>query len=95
MTYEKYDYGPLRRYEVIWMSGQVEYIDAHQVITPQADSFSALLGSVGTATRQTPAWMMHGEVDGHWQLLQWAPAEDIRSVRNVTHTRDRAEAPDA
>jgi hypothetical protein len=89
-----YEYGPLDTYEVIWNSGQIEYIQAHQVIMPPIESpFSmgaGVFGSAGAETKQRGGWTFHGQIDGRWRLLLSAPAEDIKSVRNVTHTTDRA-----
>ncbi|MBF6358111.1 hypothetical protein IU449_26810 [Nocardia higoensis] len=85
-----YDYGPLDTYEIIWASGHIEHIDAHQVLLPPADMLGAFLPGA-TATRTRNGWTFHGEVEGRWKLLLFAPAEDIVSVRNLTHTRDRAE----
>ncbi|MEU2106428.1 hypothetical protein [Nocardia sp. NPDC019255] len=83
----KYDHGPLDTYEIVWESGHVEYIQAHQVITPPRDPMSAWLpGETWTKTRG--GWTFHGEVDGRWRLLLAVRADEIRSVRNVTHTRD-------
>lgn len=84
-----YDHGPLDTYEVIWNTGHVEYIKAHQVLLPPDDLFSAMIPGA-TKTKGRDGWMFHGEVDGRWKLLLFAPAEDIRSVRNVTHTHDTA-----
>lgn len=84
-TTGKHEYGPLDTYEVIWSSGHLEYIQAHQVLMPP------LPGLFGEPDRD-PRWTFHGEVDGRWRLLLTAPADDVRSVRNVTHTRDAAEA---
>lgn len=84
-----YDHGPLDTYEIIWASGHVEYIQAHQVLMPPNDLFSAFIPGA-TATKKRDGWTFHGEVDGRWKLLLFAPAEDIKSVRNITHTRDTA-----
>lgn len=81
MSLHKYDHGPLDTYEVIWASGHVERVKAHQVIAPQSPLF-------GSGSPRDHRWMIHGEVDGRWRLLLMAADEDIRSIRNVTHTRD-------
>lgn len=60
------DRGPLDTYRVTWDCGDVEYVQAHQVIHREG------------------WWMIHAEIDGRWKLLLSAPAEDVRSVRNVT-----------
>lgn len=78
-----YEYGPLDTYEIVWSSGHVEIIEAHQCLMPKSDFFM-LAGE----KREEPRWTFHGEVEGRWRLLLTAPADDIRSVRNVSHTRD-------
>lgn len=87
-----YDHGPIDTYEIIWNSGHIEYVQAHQVLMPQDDAitdmFSGLFGSTRANVKPRSTWTFHGEIDGHWRLVLHAPAEDIRSVRNVTHTRD-------
>ncbi len=91
-----YDHGPIDTYEIIWASGHVEYIQAHQVLMPPEDLpfhlGGGLFGRTATEVKAPRrAWTFHGEIDGRWRLVLHAPAEDIRSVRNVTHTQDRAE----
>jgi hypothetical protein len=73
-----YDYGPLQTYEVIWQSGHVERIQAHQVIWP--GNAAMLFGR----TAEVPRIVMHAQIDGHWTLMLSAPEEDIRTIRNVT-----------
>lgn len=84
---EKYDHGPLETYEIVWASGHVEHIQAHQVLMPSPD-FSGIFGGV-VAVQREKRWTFHGEIDGRWRLLLTAPEADIKSVRNVTHTVDR------
>jgi len=86
-----YDYGPLDTYEIVWTSGHVERIQAHQVLLPPDDSSPFKLGKGvygSTVTKPSRGWAFHGEIDGRWRLLLSARAEDIVSVRNVTHTTD-------
>ncbi|WP_063023659.1 hypothetical protein [Nocardia niwae] len=88
-----YDHGPLDTYEIVWTWGHVERIQAHQVLLPPDDSFpfklgEGVCGSTETVTKPRRGWAFHGEIDGRWRLLLSARAEDIRSVRNVTHTTD-------
>lgn len=89
-----YEHGPLDTYEVIWNSGQIEYIQAHQVIMPPLESpfsmGSGVFGSAGATTKPRGGWTFHGEIEGRWKLLLAADPADIKSVRNVTHTSDRA-----
>lgn len=81
-----YDYGPLDTFEIAWTSGHVERIKAHQVRPPMPDALGSIFGA--TRTKRRDGWTFHGEIDGRWKLLLFAPAEDIVSVRNVTHTHD-------
>lgn len=73
-----YDHGPLDTYEVIWKSGHVERVQAHQVLWPPIVN---LFGE-GNANREHV--MIHGEIDGRWKLILAAPVEDVVSVRRVT-----------
>lgn len=82
-----YEYGPLDTYEIHWASGHVETIQAHQCILPQNALLGGLFGSADDE-KIAPHWTFHGEVDGRWRLLLTAPADDIRTVRNVSHTND-------
>ena len=77
--------GPLNTYEVIYNSGHVEQVQAHQVIMPF--DMPSLFGSPSTTKDQR--WTFHGEIDGRWTLLLSVPESDVRSVRNVTHTVDQ------
>lgn len=83
---EKYDHGPLQTYEVIYTSGHIEQIQAHQVIMPPSD----LGGFFGydVQTKQEGRWTFHGEFDGRWMLVLSVPESDVKSVRNVTRTAD-------
>ncbi|MET8648541.1 hypothetical protein [Nocardia aurea] len=89
-----YDHGPIDTFEIVWRSGHIEQIQAHQVLMPPDDHLPFPLGGglytqTETQTRPRRGWAFHGEVDGHWRLILSADAEDIRTVRNVTHTNDR------
>jgi hypothetical protein len=79
MALEKFDHGPLIAYEVCWNNGHVETIMAHQVILPS----SSIFGGRSWSDDQV---MLHGEIDGRWQLLLCVNASEIKSVRNVTRT---------
>jgi hypothetical protein len=74
----EHDYGPVQTYEVVWQSGHMERIQAHQVIWP-----GNALSLFGVATKP-PRVVMHAVLDGRWTLMLSAPEEDIRSIRNVT-----------
>lgn len=84
----RFEYGPLDTYEIVWTSGHVEYIQAHQVILPPDESAVDVFFRRPVAPIRRDGWMFHGQIDGRWKLLLYAPAGDIKSVRNVTHTRD-------
>lgn len=72
------DRGPLETYEVVWMSGHVERIRAHQALVP-----SPSVDLLGGRTRRD-RYTFHAELAGHWRLVLDADAADIRSVRLVT-----------
>lgn len=86
----RYDYGPLDIYEIIWTSGHVEHIEAHQVAPPPSKLLEMIAGR-DIRTQHHDGWMFHSMIDGRWKLLLFAHAEDIKSVRNVTHTHDAAD----
>ena len=74
MNYER---GPLTTYEIIWRSGHIERLDAHQVLWPQSPGmFGEQIGN--------PRVLVHGEIDGQWKLLLVADEADILSIRAVT-----------
>jgi hypothetical protein len=80
-----YGRGPLQSYEITWMSGHVETIQAHQVDLPQRSAFLAhdALG-VTAATDDRSRVEVHAEIDGRWLLVLFAPEKDIRTIRLVT-----------
>ena len=78
--------GPLTTYEVIWRSGHVERIAAHQVLWP-----SVVDSMFGPRRATTPRVLMHGEIDGQWKLLLAADEADILSVRAVPAEVDATE----
>lgn len=82
---ETFDYGPVQRYEVVWMSGHIETVLAHQVMFPQQGAFisGGMLGVIAEAPGRSRV-QMHAEIDGHWRLTLSALEEDIRSIRLVT-----------
>jgi hypothetical protein len=49
-----FDHGPIDTYEVIWNSGHVEYVQAHQVLMPQDGMVAGLFSKPRTA------WTFHG-----------------------------------
>jgi len=83
---EHFDYGPVQRYEVVWMSGHVETVLAHQITWPQNGSFilAGMFGSTPEAGGKASRVQFHAEVNGRWLLTLSALEEDIRSIRLVT-----------
>lgn len=79
-----YDHGPLRPYRVIWKSGYVEEILAHQVLVPSV--IPSLFGDPQTARRL----LIHGEINGHWQLILDADYDEVSSVRLLAGSEDLA-----
>jgi hypothetical protein len=78
-----YERGEPDEFEVVWKSGHVDRLKAHQVTWP-SNTFDLFGGQQGPARV-----LFHGEVDGRWRLLLSALEDDIRSVRNITHVEDR------
>lgn len=74
---DHYDYGPLKTFEVTWMSGHVERIQGHQVSWP--GSGAAIFGAPTGPSRVA----IHAELDGRWTLQLSALEDDIRTIRNV------------
>lgn len=88
---ERYDYGPLRAYEITWRSGHVETVQGHQVLfdshkLESASLLGSLLGGVevDTQTRRDPRFYIHGEFDGRWRLVLSAPEAELHTLRDVT-----------
>lgn len=81
-----FDRGPLQTYEIIWTSGYVEQIQAHQVIWPQQDTpLAGMFGPVAVDQKiREPRILIHGEIDGHWLLVLSAREADIVSIRLLT-----------
>lgn len=78
----KYEYGPLRSYEITWMSGHIETIQAHQVSWPSMAV--NLFRQLASGDDSDPFIRFHGEVDGRWTLVLQAREREIRTVRDVT-----------
>lgn len=81
-----FEYGPLQTYEVIWKSGHVEQVQAHQCMLPPSPMFGDAPSP--RANRIT----FHGEIDGRWMLVLDADYGDISSVRRVDPVRPESAA---
>lgn len=79
-----FNYGPLQRYEITWMSGHVETVPAHQVSYPHRGLVVASSVMSMPAEGGAPRVQLHAEIDGRWLLMLSAREEDIRTMRNVT-----------
>jgi hypothetical protein len=75
---ERYDYGPLRTYEVIWQSGHIETVQGHQV------TFSGTADAMFGRPDRTPRFTIHGEIDDHWRMVLTGLEEDVATIRDVT-----------
>lgn len=80
-----YDHGHLRTFEITWTSGRIERIQAHQVTWPHGSILGPFFEA---AQKRDDRVMLHGEIDGHWQLVLAARPEDIISIRNLTAAPD-------
>lgn len=83
------DRGPATTYEITWMSGRIERIEAHQVSWP--DNASALFGS---GPKRDPRIQFHADINGRWTLQLSAVEADIRTIRNLA-TESGPVLPDA
>ena len=72
--------GSLDIYEITWVSGYSERLEAHQVSYP-----GNLPGLFGEPPRE-PRIQFHGEFDGSWRLVLSARMADVVTVRNVSRT---------
>jgi hypothetical protein len=79
-----FDRGPADEFEIVWRTGHVERLRAHQVSWEGGPS----LFSRGPDQPQRVRF--HGEVDGRWRLLLDALADDIVTIRNVSQVGDVA-----
>lgn len=70
-----YDYGPLQTFEITWQNGHVEKVQGHQVTTT---------GGGGIFGPGRKRFSIHGEINGHWQLVISALEDDVRIIRNVS-----------
>lgn len=74
-------------YEVVWKSGHIERIQAHQVIWPQDNTglIGAMFGgNTLTERRGDPRILFHADINGRWSLVLSAIEDDVRTVRLVT-----------
>lgn len=82
-----FNYGPVDSYEITWMSGHIETVQAHQVTFPhQGLHMFSGGGDLDTRTDalEVPRIRMHAEIDGRWVMTLAAREEDIRTIRLVT-----------
>lgn len=78
------DRGPLVEYEVVWKSGHVDRLKAHQVTHCGGSLFA-----FGTRAADEPERVVfHGEFDGRWQLVLSALVDDITTIRNLSQCED-------
>jgi len=74
------DRGPVQTYEVVWRSGHVERVQAHQVSWPGQGA-----RALGWAPSDKPQQIcFHAEIDGHWLPTLIADEADIQTVRLIT-----------
>lgn len=77
------DRGKPDSYEVIWKSGHIDCIEAHQISWPHRSS--AWLDSSPSPTQVVH---FHAEIEGRWTLVLSAPEEEIVTIRNLTRTNN-------
>jgi hypothetical protein len=73
---------PLTRYQLEYRSGDVEYVDAHQVTLPYRDSIMGPSEGMGLVSfRRTSN-------EGLWQLVMAVAEDQILSIRPVNSIVD-------
>lgn len=84
---DDFEHGPVDTYEITWMSGHIEQVQAHQITFPNT-GLLGFGGIVTTALRAetegVPRIRMHAEIAGRWVMTLQAREEDIRTIRLVT-----------
>lgn len=83
----EFERGEPDEFEIVWKTGHVDRLKAHQVTWPHSDIFGGVFGGRPAGP---PHVLFHGEVDGRWRLLLSALEGDIATVRNVTQVGDQA-----
>ncbi|HEY1394983.1 hypothetical protein [Roseateles sp.] len=73
----KFEYGEPTTYEITWVNGHTEKIQAHQVTWPN----SMALAFGGRDDRKQRI-QFHADINGQWTLQLSAWEDDIRTVRN-------------
>jgi hypothetical protein len=78
------DRGPLQTYRVNYKdTKQYEDFLAHQVLVPPAGWF-------GDKSPRDDFFLLHGEIDGKWQLVLAIHADKVESIQNITSQIDDA-----
>ena len=77
---ERPDRGELDDFEVVWKSGHVDRLKAHQVSQP--GTFGGMFGE----PPREPRVEFHGEFDGRWRLVLSVPLSELSTIRNVSLT---------
>lgn len=81
-----YENVPPQVYEVTWMTGHVEKVVAHQVVTGTTRMAAVRVGADSFATESEGARVkFHAEINGVWMLQLSAFEVDIRTIRNITN----------
>jgi hypothetical protein len=79
-----YDYGPLRTYEVTWLSRPPEIVQGHSV---QFESGGFMRAP------ERPRFKIYGMFPGqHWRMVLMGLEEDVASIRDVTDQMAALEA---
>jgi hypothetical protein len=76
---EKYEYGPLRTYQITWKSGHIEEVQGHQVMISGGDDL------FGQSTRRPVRFTIHGMFPGDdWRFVISGLEDDVICIRDVT-----------
>jgi hypothetical protein len=73
---EHHDYGPLRTYEITWLSRAPEIVQGHSVLF-DSGGFMRRPGGICR-------FRIYGEFDGHWRMTLVGLEDDVACIRDIT-----------
>ena len=74
---ERFDYGPLRTYEVAWRTRPPEMVQGHSIVF---DSSAIFTGRADIA----PRFKIYGMFGESWRMVLMGLEEDVTCIRDVT-----------
>jgi hypothetical protein len=82
---ERYDYGPLRTYEVMWRTRPPEVVQGHSITF---DSSAIFTGRAGGGQR----FKIYGMFGENWRMVLMGLEDDVTCIRDVTEQMQALEA---